>query len=627
MRVERVFTHHQCNQACTFCTFRRATDVPGFARGEAVRARIAAAIGQGVSDIVLTGGEPGMRADLVELVRFAKESGATSVVLETNATLIELPRAVALHAAGLSRARVHVLGDGPDADAISQDPGGSARTWSGLRALLAAGVPVTLAAVLVRSTRELLLKLPQAVVDAVGLAGLHGLELTVPTALPASDATNSAGLLDPEALAVSLQAIDDAARRVGLPVHLAPGSGPPPCVFGHQGRVAHLYALSPGDADRPGFRRVDACARCLVADRCPGWPEALATAAEAMPLHPVTAERIRRRLTVIDSLESQVARDLVVPNFLNVNNLSRKERDAGLHTEHLVRVIFHCNQSCRFCFVYTHLPPPEQEQVRDAIRRAAAADARITLTGGEPTLNPQLPELVALARSLSRHAVGIQSNAIRLADPALTDALVQAGLGHVTVSLHASHAELSDAITGAPGTFVQTVAGLDQLHRTDLPVNLNFVITRRNIDDLLDYVRLVAARWPRFALAISLVAPSSEVVPRDAEMVPRYGEVLDRLAVAWREAERLRLDISGLESMCGMPLCLAPVDLQAFFAMHDVPADADAGEFVKPPVCATCALAPKCYGMRRGYLEMYGDGELKPVFGLATNPQRQPRKA
>ncbi len=252
--------------------------------------------------------------------------------------------------------------------------------------------------------------------------------------------------------------------------------------------------------------------------------------------------------------------------------------------------------------------------VREAIELAAAANARITLTGGEPTLNPQLSELIALAKARSRFAVGLQSNAIRLANADFLATLVSAGLGHVTVSLHASHAELSDAITGAPGTFVQTCAGLDQLHRTTVTVNLNFVITRRNLSDLLSYLPMVAQRWPRFALAISLVAPSSDMVPRDREMVPRYSEVLETLSEAWRLARQLRLAISGLEAMYGLPLCLAPGDVRQALEVTDLPDDADKGE-VQPPVCATCALSSKCYGIRQGYAKCTAPTSCVPLPG------------
>ena len=126
-----------------------------------------------------------------------------------------------------------------------------------------------------------------------------------------------------------------------------------------------------------------------------------------------------------------------------------------------------------------------------------------------------------------------------------------------------AHETISDAITDAPGTFEKTLVGLDHLHaHADVDLVINFVITRRNPGELVPFVRLVAARWPRASANISFVAASSDVVPHDAEMVPRYGEVMPQLAEAAAEARRLGVDLRGFESMCGIPLCLVPDEVR-----------------------------------------------------------------
>ena len=47
--------------------------------------------------------------------------------------------------------------------------------------------------------------------------------------------------------------------------------------------------------------------------------------------------------------------------------------------EDIIRVQFHCNQSCSFCFVSTHLPAMEDAAVREAI---LAAERQRLLSGG-----------------------------------------------------------------------------------------------------------------------------------------------------------------------------------------------------------------------------------------------------
>ncbi|MDP3213487.1 MAG: radical SAM protein [Deltaproteobacteria bacterium] len=601
MRSELVVTHHTCNQRCGHCTARRSEDERAWVQTRAVLARVREAAARGARELVLTGGEPAMRTDLAALVAGARAAGVARVALETNATLIDGPRAAALRAAGLDLARVNLTAWGDALDAITQDPGGWERTLRGVDALLAAGVAVELSAVVVRATAATLPALPAAAVERFGGA-LQGLVLRVPVRSP-----DEAALVSYDEAARVIEQVALEGRRVGLAVRLAPEASVPPCVFARPTGVAHLYAMTAGLSAREGHQHLEACGGCAVRDRCAGFDGEALRRWGAPPMWPVTEERVRRRLSVISSVQEQVARELVQPN----RNLQRGE--AAAVDEDLIRVNFHCNQACRFCFVSTHLPTAGDAQVRDAIARAGREGHWITLTGGEPTLHPRLVDYVALARALSPHPVGLQTNATRLADPARVEALVAAGLRRVFVSLHASDAALSDAITEAPGTFAQTLLGLDALHAQGaLQLVIQCVVTRRNHHDLVDLVGLIAARWPRAEVGLAFVAPSSDMVPRDRELIPQYRDVVPSMEDAVRAAGRLGLSIGGFASMCGVPLCLVSAEARTEL-LEEIPEGYDGGEFVHPPACEGCSLRRRCYGVRRGYLALYGADELRPL--------------
>jgi hypothetical protein len=114
-----------------------------------------------------------------------------------------------------------------------------------------------------------------------------------------------------------------------------------------------------------------------VNDRCPGFPRA--ALGDGFVARPITEHRLRRRLTIVSTVEEQVARELVTRDDF------RSSDDPV--PEHTVRVNFHCNQSCEFCFVSTHLPPAAEAAIRAAIDDAGRAGAVLVLAGGEPTLN------------------------------------------------------------------------------------------------------------------------------------------------------------------------------------------------------------------------------------------------
>jgi MoaA/NifB/PqqE/SkfB family radical SAM enzyme len=592
MRTERVFTNHRCNQSCAYCTFRRPEDDLAAIQPAAVRAAIERAAAQGAQEIVLTGGEPTMRSDLPRLVDYARERGM-QVALETNATLIDLALASRLRDSGLAKAKVNLAGASDALDDVTRDPGGYDRTLRGIQALRDAGIPIDIEAAVVRSTLPLLPALPARASSLGALA----LVLAVPTESP-----DPSEVLGWEAATAAVRLVVLAARPLGLSVRFSSDAAPPPCAFPEGSRVEHLYASFGGQRDRPGFRHVEACETCLVRSGCDGIADSTFARDPHPTVHPITEDRVRRRLTLVSTVADQVRRELV--------SLAQSA-GAGV-IESVIRIQLHCNQSCTFCFVSTHLPAPSDDMIRSAIEEAARRGTKIVLSGGEPTLNPRLADWVRLAKSLSKLPVQIQTNAVALEARPLVRRLKGAGLDEAFVSLHGATADVSDRVTESPGTFVRTLTGIDELTKAGVLVVVNFVLCEANYREAPAFVELVGARWPNALVNFSFVAPSSDLVPRTPELIPRYTDVLPHLARAIDVANERDLRVVGLESMCGLPLCLVPTSVRDL-APTEIPSGFDGGEFVKGAACRACAQATRCYGLRRGYEAMYGDAELRTL--------------
>ncbi len=602
-RLESIVTNLRCNQNCRYCNRRAESDDLAAIAPRAVQAAIMRALAAGAEEIRLTGGEPGMRRDLVELVRIARQSGAQRVVLETNATLIDGPRAHALAEAGLTAARVNLVGPDARVDAITQDAGGFARTIAGIRALLQAGLAVEILVALTQSTRQLVVEMPVALLAAVADVGRpHLIEATVPT-----DMANQSERLDYPAAAEVLLALDAACRALALPLRLAPDSGPPPCLFPPRRGLPHLYTLSPGTRRRENHRQVDACASCIIADRCSGLAESYLQHFAVPDLHPITDEKARRRLNMLRPLPDQIAHELMTQSV-------SADADGTPMFDAIIRVNFHCNQSCAFCFVSTHLPPATDAAIETAIRTAGQSGARIVISGGEPTLNARLVHWLQLANSVTTLPVCLQTNAVRLDDPALCHAVVEAGVQQAFVSLHGATAIVCDAVTGTPGTFVRTVRGLDNLYAEQVEIVLNFVLCETNLHEFPAFVQLVAARWPKALANYSFVAPSTDLVPKEKRLIPRYSEMMPQLSRGLQWADELGVRVVGFESMCGLPLCLIPEpfdrqQLQLTAVGHDTGEE----EFVKSSECMKCTYNDRCWGLRKGYAELHGTDELHAI--------------
>ncbi len=599
MRVARVAVNETCNQNCSFCNARRSSERAAVASGEAIRARLDDALKAGASTIVLTGGEPTLRRDLAGLIAYTKSAGAERVVLETNATLIAEERARALRRAGLDAARAHLPAWGESADRTTRDPGGFARARAGLAALAAAGVELEVAIPVARANAGDIEELPRALADS-GLP-IAELYVVVPTAAPQREA-----VLPLRRAAELVSRLATASTAAGMNLRLAPHALIPPCAFETPAHVAHLYSLTPGGANRPGYARERTCGECVVADRCPGIPEVLRAGPKRLSPQPIADDRVRRRLSLIGSVDEQIARELVTREMY-------RRVDGKVDVAHTVRINFHCNQACGFCFVSTHLPAAAESAIRAAVIEIARAGGVLVLSGGEPTLNPRLLDYVRLGRAEGAAFIELQTNATLLGDGDRAEALWRAGVSDALVSLHGSNSAISDAITGVPGSFERTVRGLSALVATEIRVRLNFVFCDANLTDFPAYVARVAESWPGVSLTVSFVAGSTDVVPLSAALVPRYSDMLPQLREGLSIAREAGIEVDGLDSMCGIPLCLAPGDRSRFFSLAEIPAGFDRGEFVEAEACRGCALASRCFGVRRGYAELHGTDELSPV--------------
>lgn len=158
---------YDCNLACDYCTIspqmrtRAMTTAAAAAAMDRARA-------DGITRVSLTGGEPTLRADLLSLVRRAKQLGFREIKVQTNGLLLGAGDNLArLLEAGVDRVHVSIHTHEATAyESLVRRTGTHAAMVAGLRALVAAGVPAVADVILQRSTHG---RLPAA------LRWLHGL--------------------------------------------------------------------------------------------------------------------------------------------------------------------------------------------------------------------------------------------------------------------------------------------------------------------------------------------------------------------------------------------------------------------------------------------------------------------
>lgn len=169
----------------------------------------------------------------------------------------------------------------------------------------------------------------------------------------------------------------------------------------------------------------------------------------------------------------------------------------------MVTFEFRCNLACTFCMVEDVLDVYPGTSL--AAFEAAAADpgllegkTRIIFSGGEVTLSPQLVDYVRLARSLPGiEHVRLQTNAVRLNRADVLDALIDAGVDELFVSVHGHDAALCDALTQRKGSFEAIRRGLSTIAASRATLITNTAIVEPNHRHLADIVELVSPYGPR----------------------------------------------------------------------------------------------------------------------------------
>lgn len=157
-------------------------------------------------------------------------------------------------------------------------------------------------------------------------------------------------------------------------------------------------------------------------------------------------------------------------------------------------ITYRCNNDCSHCYnarprQFTELPTQEWEKITD--RAWELGIPHIIFTGGEPTLRPDLPELIAHAEKIGQ-ITGLNTNGRKLKDPIFVQQLVDSGLDHVQITLESHDPNIHDAMVAMPGAWKDTVAGLKNALSTRLYVMTNTTILQNNKDTLLDTLSFLA---------------------------------------------------------------------------------------------------------------------------------------
>jgi len=287
-----------------------------------------------------------------------------------------------------------------------------------------------------------------------------------------------------------------------------------------------------------------------------------------------------------------------------------------------LKVTYQCNNACLLCVQgdkRRRFPGhPRFSYLKKILKDKRAVCREVVFTGGEPTVRPDIFELIACAKGLG-YEVQIQTNGRMFAYKDFARKALRTGVDTFGVSLHGPDAKTQDALTRVPGSFDQTTAGIANLLSLGAVLATNTVVLRQNYRQLLKLVDLLHDLGvTQFQLAYphilgearrrrkAVVLKKSAVVPYILKAVERglaYGMTpcIEAIPACLLGRHKDYLTDSGLPDTWVWEKAGA----RDFTAWRRAKGKAH-GE-----VCRSCRLAAACEGPWCEYPRLYGWGEFR----------------
>ena len=267
----------------------------------------------------------------------------------------------------------------------------------------------------------------------------------------------------------------------------------------------------------------------------PDGPDTEALIEEMATTYGVDASRIRHDLTdLLRTVSALLNDDLCGAPSVKQTAFGSHRRELPVLSE--IALTYNCQNRCTFCYADSprrgratagqdYVPEMTTEEVCLVIDRIydEAHCPTVSFTGGEPTLRPDLPQLIAYAKAKGMR-VNLITNGIRCADAAYAASLADAGLDSAQVSVEGGSAAVHDAITQHEGSWERSVQAVRHLRAVGVHTHTNTTICGGNRHHLLELVDFLADELGSEYFSMNMVIRTGTALDHDTEDIS-YREI------------------------------------------------------------------------------------------------------
>lgn len=162
----------------------------------------------------------------------------------------------------------------------------------------------------------------------------------------------------------------------------------------------------------------------------------------------------------------------------------------------IINITYKCNNSCIFCAVGNRIKgeiPLKKLKEKIAEYRKKGYE-NIDFDGGEPTLHPNLLEIIDFTKHAGYTQINVTTNGRKMSDPQICSELLNSGITSLLISIHGHTKEIHEAATTVEGSFSQTVEGIKNtvaLKHPRIDFGINTTVSTINLNYLEEFTEFI----------------------------------------------------------------------------------------------------------------------------------------
>ncbi|MDD4530425.1 MAG: radical SAM protein [Candidatus Gracilibacteria bacterium] len=305
-----------------------------------------------------------------------------------------------------------------------------------------------------------------------------------------------------------------------------------------------------------------------------------------------------------------------------------------------------CNSKCIFCMSTLERDqkkpfPIFSDIQKQIIEYANKGYKSIGFLGGEITIHPDIIDIIREAKKNNFQDISIITNSFRLSDYNFTKELLEAGLTRVNISIHSYKDEVEDYLTGIKGGLQKKLQAIDNLNKLKQEgklkgnLSINIVLNKLNLKDILETCVYFYKEKRIEDIRINFLWPQKDTSKYYEEIIISYIEAIAEIkkVIMLSLKYGLRISFSDL-TPCIFRLIdgknyekLIKVFLGEEFdsitQIHNIGKENVVGEEkfswkdrkknilkTKFEKCSKCKYDWACEGVRKEYIEYFGENEF-----------------